>query len=187
MAPFLNTDPLKKAATAATTEDEAYLCRFLANAVSDGSPHAWKLFYTGEASQRLSKEAWEALQTVMKDAENMFPAPACRAPKPRLAKRSSAIKKPVMGKSKARVFEKPPQISPDAIADRKLPWAGLRIGSGALEDSSKAHDMYIEGIDGRFQLATVCKKERRYTAFNYHAYYDAIMNTPLMPPMSDQA
>lgn len=62
MASFIKMiKPLKEATNAAKTNEEANLCRVLANSISDGSSYAWKMFYSDEAATKLSKKSFEAL------------------------------------------------------------------------------------------------------------------------------
>lgn len=149
----------------------------------------------------LRRGKWKAKQRVVwstgeGDAgrwKNIQDSP-CRGPLPRLAKTASASQKakqgisirdswsekgkkkktPVVGKGKSKVFEKPPQIAYDAIQDPKLPWEGVCIANDTPEDSSKISDMYIEGIDGQFGLAKVCKKKLTYNPFNFSAYISSV-------------
>lgn len=80
---MINTQLLKDAAIATKLKEESLLCINLAISISYGSPYAWKMFYSGEASNLLSKDSFEALKKVMKTAEEMFNTPPCKSPKPK--------------------------------------------------------------------------------------------------------
>lgn len=97
MTSFINTQLLKEAAIIAETNEEAYLCRLLANSISGGSPYAWKIFYSGEAATQLSKNSYDALEKVMEEAEKMFNTPPCKCPSPPHTRSVSAGQKKAQG------------------------------------------------------------------------------------------
>ncbi|XP_048492800.1 uncharacterized protein LOC125493463 [Beta vulgaris subsp. vulgaris] len=77
---MINTKKLKEAGAAAETKQERDICTLLAHSISNGSPFAWKMFYSGEAASLLSQKSYETLEEVMKTVEEMFYTPPCKAP-----------------------------------------------------------------------------------------------------------
>ncbi|KMT11617.1 hypothetical protein BVRB_5g109310 [Beta vulgaris subsp. vulgaris] len=72
---FQITKKLKEAGTAAPTQQERDICTLLANSITDGTPYAWKMFYSGEATSLLSEESYETLKEAIKNAKDIFHIP----------------------------------------------------------------------------------------------------------------
>lgn len=68
---MLNTKLLKDAAAAAKTQEERYICINLANSISDGSPFAWKMYYSGEAATLLSRKSFTPSRRLLREPKNL--------------------------------------------------------------------------------------------------------------------